>query len=229
MLSAADPRAHLPRLVNLILCLAMTGHRIVSFLRVLLLALGAAISAQATTIVPPEFATLVNESDYIVQAVVKNVTVDRRADAHGGKIFTRVELEVVEVIAGTPPTPLTLELLGGRLGNEQLRVEGMPEFHVGDEDILFVSGNGRTICPLYAMTHGRYPVQKDTATGRKFIARADGAPLHATAQVALPLGATAAAAPAPISGAAPAVLAPTDFIREIRATVKPDARLNRAK
>jgi hypothetical protein len=181
----------------------------------------------ATTVVPPEFPTLVNDSDYIIRAVTRNVTTLKQPGLHGGRIFTRVELDIVEVIAGTPPANVVLEFLGGRLGDEQLKIEGMPEFKVGDEDILFVSGNGHTICPLYAMMHGRYPVQADAATGKKFVARADHSPLHSTAEIGTPIAENSA--PGLARAAAVAPLDPASFIQQIRATVTPDARLNRAK
>ncbi|HVS52535.1 MAG TPA: hypothetical protein VHD62_09280 [Opitutaceae bacterium] len=202
-------------------------HRALAAIRFALLVCCAPLLVRATTIVPPDFSTLVNDSDYIVRAVAKNITTDQRAESHGGKIVTRVEFDLLEVIAGTPPASVTLEFVGGRIGDRQLRIEGMPEFKVGDEDILFVSGNGRSFCPLYAMAHGRYPVQADAATGKKFVARADHLPLHATAEIATPLNESAATTAASSSTAA--ALTPADFAQQIRAAVRPDARLNRAK
>ncbi len=174
----------------------------------------------ATTVVPPEFSTLVNGSDYIVRGVTKSVTAEKRAGAHGVKIVTRVEIEVTEVIAGTPPTPLVLELLGGRVGDEALKVEGMPQFAVGDDDILFVSGNGRIICPLYGMMHGRYPVVKDAATGRELVTRFDGEILHDSRE--------ATGSPADIkalqsnsrASASAEALSPAGFVAGIKAALK---------
>jgi hypothetical protein len=62
-------------------------------------------SGQATTVRPPTFAELVNESDYIVRAKVKSVTSEWREKQGLRHIFTFVELEVLEVIDGTPPQP----------------------------------------------------------------------------------------------------------------------------
>ena len=194
-----------------------------------ILALGGAAPTRATTVVPPEFQMLVNDSDYIVHAVTRSVSAEKRTGTGGVAIVTHVELEVIEVVAGTPPAKIILELLGGRVGNEELSVEGMPRFHVGDEDILFVSGNGRTICPLYGMMHGRYSVQKDPSTARRFVARSDGAPLRATAQIASPIADKGTAEPSRRAAAVAAALDPAEFIRQIRSAVRPDARLNRAK
>ena len=197
--------------------------------RFALIALCGAVSARATTVVPPEFQTLVNDSDYIVHAVTKSVSSEKRTGPHGVQIVTHVELEVIEVVAGTPPAKVTLEMLGGRVGDEELTIDGMPRFHVGDEDILFVSGNGRTICPLYGMMHGRYSVATDPATSRKYVARSDGTPLRDTAQIAAPIAENGATEPTRRAAAVAAALDPAGFIRQIKAAVRPDARLNRAK
>jgi hypothetical protein len=184
-------------------------------------------SAIATTVVPPTFETLVNESDYIVHVRVRSAVAEKKRTVHGDRIVTRVALETIEVVAGRPPAEITLDFLGGRVGEEELVVEGAPRFRAGDEDILFVRDNGRSICPLYGMMHGRYPVKK-VASGRSFMIRSDGLPLVDAGQVSAPLtdSVSRASARSLTIGAA---LTPGEFIRRIRAEVKPDARLNRAK
>lgn len=184
---------------------------------------------RATTVVPPEFSALVNGSDYIVHAVVKGVTVEKRQRAKGAKIVTLVELEVIEVVAGTPPEKVTLELLGGKIGKEELRVVGMPQFEVGDEDILFVRDNGRAVAPLYAMGHGRYAIEREAESGRKFVAREDGIPLQDTAQVALPFANGATRELVRRASAMSVALEPGEFIRRIRAERKTDAGREAAK
>jgi hypothetical protein len=191
--------------------------------------LTAAVLVQGTTVLPPEFPELVNGSDYIVHAVVKSVSTEKRNREKGARIVTLVELEVIEVVAGTPPERVTLELLGGKVGDEELRVVGMPQFRVGDEDILFVSGNGRTVCPLYAMMHGRYRVNQDATNGRRYVTRADGRALTETSEVALPM--ISGGAGEIVRRAAPfsAAMEPEDFIRQVREAVKPGSALSRGK
>jgi hypothetical protein len=109
------------------------------------------LRVSATSVVPPQFDELVNESDYIVRAVVKSVTSGWQEKQGRRRIYTFVELEVREVIAGTPPQPLVLRMLGGRIGGEEMVIEGAPKFEVGQEDILLVSipschVNGMTRC-----------------------------------------------------------------------------------
>lgn len=179
----------------------------------------------ATTVLPPEFPRMVSGSDCIVRAVVKNVTSVKKSRGHGVKIFTEVELQVIEVIAGNPPANLTLELLGGKVGGQELTVEGMPQFHAGDEDILFVSGNGKNISPLYGMMHGRYPILKD-ATGRRYVARSDGEPLRTTAQISTPMGESAGDTRS--AQATASALTPEEFIAQIKAAPQPPTPAQRA-
>jgi len=181
--------------------LPLRPHRVVCsgpFFRLLLAVAGAAIAAcgalpvLATTINQPSFDQLVQQADYIVHAKVKSVTAEWRVDGANKHIVTKVELDVTEVVEGTPPQPLVLEMLGGKIGDRELRVDGAPKFKVGDEDILFVHGNGQQLSPLVAMEYGRYRVQHDATTGRAHVARENGAPLFSEQEVALPMGAASA-------------------------------------
>ena len=165
----------------------------------LLLWLGALVAlalgprAMATSVLAPDFDSLVAQADYIVRAKVKSVTSEWRAnpDKLGDRyIGTLVELEVLETIAGTPPSPLVLDLVGGKIGDQELTVQGTPNFQVGQESILFVKGNGRLVTPLVAMMHGYYPVRRDTRTATDQVLRFSGKPLYSETDVILPLGAT---------------------------------------
>jgi hypothetical protein len=194
------------------------------FLSVILAFLVPVLSARATTVIPPEFPELVNQADYVVRAVVKSVTSEWRETGGQRSIFTLVELDVKEVIAGSPPQPLVLQLLGGRVGEEELRIAGAPKFKIGDEDILFVQGNGRNAFPLVAIMHGRYPVLKETGTGRQYVARSNHTPLQDTAEVALPI-VEGQAAPVQQRRSSPAsALTPAEFVQRIKAAVDPSSR-----
>jgi hypothetical protein len=186
--------------------------------------LAGAVAADATSVVPPEFSQLVNDSDYIVRAVVKSVH-SEYARPGSRKIVTFVELDVQETIAGTPPRPLVLRTLGGKVGEDELVLEGAPEFKVGDESIYFVRGNGKQVVPLVAMMHGVYPISRDQA-GRTFVTRSNKVPLRNTAEVSAPMTEGVGAKAARDKSAVPA-LTPQQFIQQIRAAVKPDnARLH---
>lgn len=141
------------------------------------------VPARATTVIAPDFDSLVSGADYVVRAVVKSVTSEYRTTPQGRAIFTKVELQVLETITGTPPSPLVLDLLGGTVDGVTMRVEGVPRFKVGDEDILFVQNNGRQFYPLVGIMNGKYPVKHDAATGTAYVARSNGTPLYSEKDV----------------------------------------------
>lgn len=141
---------------------------------------------EATTVNPPAFTDLVNQSDYIVRAVVKSV-VSEYAQSGSRKIFTKVELEVLEVITGAPPQPLVLRMPGGRVGQQEMLVDGVPKFSAGEEHVFFIKGNGQRFCPLVGIMHGNYPIKDDSVTRQRYVARSNGAPLYAESDVAKPM------------------------------------------
>ena len=192
-------------------------HRVITRLFqavfVLITAACCALPLSATTIIQPSFSKLVQQADYIVRATVQSVTSEWVFDGPNKHITTKVTLDVSEVIAGTPPQPLVLVMLGGKIGNQELRVDGAPQFKVGDEDILFVHGNGVQLNPLVAMAYGRYPVKHDSATGHTYITRENGAPLYNEQEVVLPMGTASALK---VSQPAATPLSPEDFKKQIQ-------------
>ena len=155
--------------------------------RLALVLLLLASQARATVVLPLPFEDLVREADYIVRAVVLSVSSEWRTTSGQKHIITRVKLDVREVLAGTPPQPLELVMLGGQIGEVALVVDGVPRFQVGDEDILFVTGNGVQFCPLVAIMHGRYRVVRDAKTGGTHVARSNGAPMFDEKEVDQPM------------------------------------------
>jgi hypothetical protein len=140
----------------------------------------------ATTVIAPTFDELVNEAQVIVRARVLAVRTAWAESPQGRVIKTYVTLRVEKQLKGTSATELTLAFLGGELDGQGMRVAGMPQFTVGQTEILFVAGNGLRFCPLVAMMHGRYRVQTDATTGRDYMTRNDGVPLVSEHDVQLP-------------------------------------------
>ena len=141
----------------------------------------------ATTVEAPDIDSLISQSDYVVRAVVKSATAGWREHAGRRYIGTRVELEIREVVKGTPPSPLVLELIGGRVGEDELVVQGMPRFHVGEENVLFIHGEQRKMFPLVALMHGVYPILREAKSGAEYVLRSNGLPLYSVQDVALPM------------------------------------------
>lgn len=142
----------------------------------------------ATTVDAPPLDRLIGQADYVVRAVVKRATPEWREHEGRRFILTTVELDVREVIKGAPPSPLVLEMIGGKIGEDELIVEGMPRLEVGDEHVLFVHGRERKAMPIVALMHGIYPVVRDAKSGQAYAVRSNGALLYSAEDVSLPLG-----------------------------------------
>lgn len=153
------------------------------WLTIAALLLGAG-TAPAMTVIAPTFDELVNSSDVVLRGVVSQIRTITVPTPEGEAIRTLVTLRVERALKGAPESEVTLSFLGGKVGRRTLRIVGMPTFTVGERQVLFVSGNGRVICPLYAAGHGRYFVRQDPATGQEYITRNDHAPLAAVEEVA---------------------------------------------
>ena len=178
---------------------------------------------RATSVVPPSFGELVDGADAIYRGTVTAVEARRveRPDGAGAMIKTFVTVAIERTIKGPEKKDVTLEFLGGTVGDESLVVTGMPKFAVGDREFVFVQKNGVQFCPLVAVMHGRYRVLRDHAAARDFIARDNGAPLTDTAEIALPmteLPATVRSAQA--AGAIQRALTPSAFESKISAEVQ---------
>jgi hypothetical protein len=156
----------------------------------------------ATSVVPPSFPELVAEADAIYRGRVASVQARRveRPDGEGLVIKTFVTLTVERVLKGPEREEVTLEFLGGTVGEETMTVTGMPKFNLGAREIVFVQKNGVQFCPLVGLMHGRYRVLKDEATAREHIARDNGVPLTDTSEVELPI----ATLPGPVRAASAA-------------------------
>lgn len=148
-----------------------------------------AATGSAMMVAPPTFPELVERAEAIVRATVTEVRAEEFDSPQGRGIRTLVTLRVDRTLKGATSGTVTLTLLGGTAGGRTLRIAGMPQFHVDDRQILFITGNGRVLCPLVGITHGRYHVRADPATGRDYVARDNGVPLTSEDEVVLPLAA----------------------------------------
>jgi hypothetical protein len=181
------------------------------------LALGfAPAPLRATSVTPPTFPQLTSRAGTIFRGEVTAIRTELVTRADNRAIFTYVTFRVQEVLKGTVPAAatVTLEFLGGSVGELTMDVVGMPRFSVGQTELLFVDQTGGQICPLVAMMFGRYRIQRHPTTGAEFVARDNGAPLASTDEIALPLASPALEARLAPLRAAP--LTPAAFSALIR-------------
>lgn len=71
-------------------------------------------------------------------ALVETVSVrsDWQTHAQGKHIVTTVRFKVERTLKGQAGQELQLEFLGGTIGGLTMEVDGMPQFQVGDRDVL---------------------------------------------------------------------------------------------
>lgn len=143
---------------------------------------------QATSVIAPTFSELVDRADTVIHGTVTGVRSDWAEQAGFRVIKSWVTIRLEEPLKGTAGNSvLTLEFLGGRVGESDMNVQGSPRFVAGDEIVVFIQGNGRDACPLVGWGHGAYRVAVPSAGGEKQIVRMNGLPLQSTADVQLPL------------------------------------------
>jgi len=142
----------------------------------------------ATTVVPPTFQQLVAQAEFIVRAEVRALRCEETVHDGQRVIHTYVTLGVLRSLKGNAPDVMELRLLGGTVNGQTLEVAGVPKFVPGEKCLLFIENNGRQFCPLVAIMHGRYRVERRATDGAEVIRRDNGAPLRMTSDVGAPMG-----------------------------------------
>lgn len=144
--------------------------------------------ATATSIRPPNFEQLVENSGKVVRATIESVR--PYEDSHQGEriVRTEVTLNVLESIAGNvAPGELKIKYLGGQVGDLRLEVGAMPNFKPGSEVVLFLHPHDRFICPTVGWGHGKYQVDRSSADGVARVRRSNGELLQGLDQIEQPI------------------------------------------
>lgn len=130
----------------------------------------------------PDFGTLsLDQLTGRAAAIVVSTVTGRRAEwEHYGSsrlIITRVTMEVEQALKGSAPRTLTVEVLGGTIGDETLRVSHVPEFRVGERDVLFLNNAPHAVSPLVGSDQGRFRVMNEAGSGTARVLTVGFAPL----------------------------------------------------
>jgi len=140
-------------------------------------------TAFPTTVVPPTFEELVDRATTIFVGGTVSRRSQRLENRDGPLIVTLVTFNVVETLKGAPSLQATLEFMGGTVDDVTLVVSGMPQFNVGDKDIVFVGNATNAVSPLVGFAHGRFRISKDDGTGRESVRTYDGRNFMGTASL----------------------------------------------
>jgi hypothetical protein len=163
--------------------------------------------AAPTSVVAPTLDDLVARAEQVYVARVVAVQAGWTASRAGRAIVTDVTFAIERTIKGPTYAERSLEFLGGTVGDDTLHVSGMPTFHVGDRDVLFVSDTGRPVSPIVGFMYGRFRIVRDAASGVDMIRTHDGRPLGSLADIGNPQP--------PARVAPPRVLTLDDFVRAV--------------
>lgn len=118
----------------------------------------------------------------IFEGAVADVRSNWTGEGAQRHIETLVTFAVKDSIKGNASGKVTLQMVGGTVGEETMEVTDAPKFKVGDHDILFVENNGTQFIPLVGIMHGRFRVQRD-GSGAEVVTTNEGAPLSDPAQL----------------------------------------------
>jgi hypothetical protein len=100
----------------------------------------AATLAHTTTVQRLALEDLVTKAQHIVAGKVR----DSRTywSSNGKLILTNYTIEVDETIKGQSPRTFELTTIGGKIGDLELHVSGMPSFEKGENIVVFTESSG---------------------------------------------------------------------------------------
>jgi hypothetical protein len=142
--------------------------------------IGIPANIRAASVVIPNFQQLVDNATEILVSEVAARRSQWIDTTDGRAIVTLVTFSVIETLKGSPRTQTSLEFMGGTIGDVTMNVSDMPQFNVGDRDILFV-GNRNAVSPLVGFMYGRFRIVRDDRQGIDSVLMYDGHPFGATA------------------------------------------------
>src|SRR5205085_1299911 len=133
----------------------------------------------ATTVRRKNFDQLVQEADMVAIGRVQNVhslpTADRQY------VYTYVTVGELDIMKGNyDESQITLRMDGGDVGDgRRLVVPGIPRFSFNDQVVIFVKGNGQSICPFVGWEQGLLRVARDEKSGEAVVRSSRGQRIHA--------------------------------------------------
>ncbi len=87
------------------------------------------------------------------------------------KIFTRITIEVSEVVKGeNVEKMLTIVQPGGEVGNIGMKVQGLANFNIGEEALLFLRKSERDYI-VVGLAQGKISVMEEKESGKKIAQR----------------------------------------------------------
>jgi hypothetical protein len=145
-----------------------------------------AAPASASVVRALAFGAMVDTADVIFVGEVVGVESQWVATSSGRAIVTRVTFLVERTLKGEPRLQHTLEFLGGRVGDVELTVPGVPSFSRGDRDVICAHTGRPEVSPIVGMAQGRFRVNRDPTTGESVVTMHDGYVLSDVREIGQP-------------------------------------------
>ncbi|MEN3338432.1 MAG: hypothetical protein V7647_2108 [Acidobacteriota bacterium] len=134
---------------------------------VLVLVIVCASAVRATVLIPAEFREIVSGSEIIVYGRVVDVHAEWADDRR--QIDTVVSLEAATYLKGGPGELVTFKVPGGQIGRYRNMMVGAPEFHTGEEAVVFLSARGPSVAHVFGLNQGVFRVHVDARTGARVV------------------------------------------------------------
>lgn len=117
--------------------------------------------AHSSSIQQVDFDSMAKAAELIIDAEV--VSVESQWDASNRQIHTYVVFRVNDVIKGTlADSQIRLRFLGGQVGADELRVEGVIYPRVAERGVYFIETTQRNLVnPLIGWSQGHYIISQD--------------------------------------------------------------------
>jgi len=133
------------------------------------LAIVLSISANATTVLYQNFNNLVNESDHIIEGIVKKIKVKKNKN---GEVYTIVSISEAYTVTKSGKNKLQkmvqirykggeTEVKGKVIGVEGMCMHGTPKLDIGKSHILFIKNNGEADMPILGWGQGLFHIEED--------------------------------------------------------------------
>jgi hypothetical protein len=125
--------------------------------------LGLPLPSLAVTAVSRTFGELVSQAELIVVGDIRST---RSSELPEGAIVTDLSLDIARSIKGGSAigSVLTLRVLGGKIGNTELAIEGAPQLDSGQRVLLFIRGNMTEAFPFVGVHLGVFRLQMDPSS-----------------------------------------------------------------
>jgi hypothetical protein len=147
-------------------------RRLLIALPLLLIGLASSFGARASVTPELDLRGLTTNADRIVVGDV--VSVKSAWESGRKRIFTNIEVKVTETWKG--PTPeggkIIIQQPGGQVGDIEMRVFGLAEFHEGQKAVLFLTGTEKASA-VVGLGQGMRPVSYDSKSARWMVQPAD--------------------------------------------------------